>query len=95
MPLRGRDGDLPDHPATPDGGGALRRLPSDGRTVTQRVGNPPAPPTRFWQSTTMLVTPRPGVNRENLLQALRNVESEITLIDARAPQGAHKRLLSL
>jgi hypothetical protein len=43
----------------------------------------------------MLVTPRPGVNRENLLQALRNVESEITLIDARAPQGAHKRLLSL
>jgi hypothetical protein len=42
----------------------------------------------------MLVTSRPGVNRENLLQALRNVESEITVIDARAPQGAHKRLLS-
>jgi uncharacterized protein YPO0396 len=34
------------------------------------------------------------VNGENLLQALRQVSADITQIDARSPQGAHKRLLS-
>jgi hypothetical protein len=41
----------------------------------------------------MLVTPRPGVNRENLLQTLRHVSADITRIDAHSPQDAHKRLL--
>lgn len=42
----------------------------------------------------MLVTPRPGIGRENLLQALRQVSADITRIGAGAPQSAHKRLLS-
>jgi hypothetical protein len=47
-----------------------------------------------WQSTGMLVTPRPGVNRDNLLNILRSVQGDVTnLRGGGGPQTAHKRLL--
>lgn len=42
----------------------------------------------------MLVTPRPGVDRRNLLDNLRSVSSAVADLRGGGPQGAYKRLLS-
>ncbi len=42
----------------------------------------------------MLVTPLPGVNRENLLGSLSTVHTEAFNLRGGGPQGAHKRLLA-
>jgi len=47
-----------------------------------------------WQTTGMLVTPRAGVNRDNLLKSLRSVHDEAFNLRGGGPQGAHKRLLA-
>jgi len=42
----------------------------------------------------MLITPRPGVNRDNLLKALRSIHDEVFNVWSSGPQGAYKRLLA-
>lgn len=42
----------------------------------------------------MLVTPRPGVNRDNLLNSLRSVQTEVFNLRGGGPQGHYKRLLA-
>ena|SRR5437660_74059 len=43
----------------------------------------------------MLVTPLPGVSRDNLLSSLRSIHTDVTnLRGGGGPQGAHKRLLA-
>ena len=42
----------------------------------------------------MLVTPRPGVDRRNLLDNLRSVSGAVSNLRGGGPQGAYKRLLA-
>lgn len=42
----------------------------------------------------MLVTPRPGVDRRNLVASLRSVHTDVLNLRGGGPQGAYKRLLA-
>lgn len=42
----------------------------------------------------MLITPRPGIDRRNLLDSLRSVSSAISNLRGGGPQGAYARLLA-
>jgi PIN domain len=50
--------------------------------------------TALWQSTRVLVTPRPGVNRKHLRDTLRSVHTDVANLQGGGPHGAYKRLLA-
>ena len=61
-----------------------------GGRSTARLGLSPA---ATWQSSDVLVSPRPGVNRENLLNDLRRVYNDVSNLRGGGAGSAYQRLL--